>query len=73
MTGKPAANLAIRLMRVAGLPVAIPVYPDGPVTFTLPVRQTGHQQAEVIVSYGACSASRCLMPVTGKLIHISLS
>jgi len=42
--GKPTANLAIRLLRPAGLQVEIPVYPNGPVTFTLPVRQTGHQQ-----------------------------
>jgi hypothetical protein len=73
MAGKPTANLATRLLRMAGLPIAIPVYPDGPVTFTVPVRQTGSHQAEVIVSYGACSESRCLMPVVGKVIRIELS
>jgi hypothetical protein len=69
--GKPTANLAIRLLRPAALQTEIPVYPDGPVTFTLPVRQTGPHQAEVIVSYGACSENRCLVPVTGKVIHLN--
>lgn len=71
--GKPTANRAIRLLRVAGLPIAIPVYPNGPVTFTLPVRQTGPHQAEIIVSYGACSENRCLIPIAGKVIRVNLS
>lgn len=71
--GKPSANHAIRLLRMTGLQAAIPVYPDGPVTFTLPVHQTGSHQAEVIVSYAACSQARCLMPVVGKAIRLDLS
>jgi hypothetical protein len=70
--GKPSANRAIRLLRMTGLQAPIPVYPDGPVTFTLPVRQTGSHQAEVIVSYAACSEARCLMPVAGKAIRLDL-
>jgi len=70
--GKPSANRAIRLLQVTGLQSAIPVYPDGPVTFTMPVRRTGSHQAEVIVSYAACSEARCLMPVTGKAIRLDL-
>jgi len=70
--GQPSANRAVRLLRVTGLRAAIPAYPDGPVTITLPVRQTGSGQAEVIVSYGACSQTRCLMPVAGKAIRLDL-
>ena len=71
--GKPTANLATRLLRPAGLPTQIPVYPDGSVTFTLPVRQTSSHQAEVIVSYGACSETSCLMPVHDEVIHLGLN
>ncbi|MFE2840048.1 hypothetical protein [Streptomyces mirabilis] len=69
----PSANLVTQLLRPAGLQTEIPVYPDGPVTFTMPVRQTGSHQADVVVSYGACSKSRCLMPVTDEVIHLSLN
>lgn len=69
--GKPTTNVATRLLRPAGLPTEIPVYPDGPVTFTLPVRQTSSHQADVIVSYGACSENTCLMPVDEEVIHLS--
>lgn len=70
--GKPTTNLPIRLLRPAGLSAELPVYPNGPVTFTLPVRRTGSHQADVIVSYGACSETRCLVPVTNKVIHLRL-
>ncbi|MEU9444177.1 hypothetical protein AB0D42_25405 [Streptomyces sp. NPDC048304] len=69
----PSTNVATRLLRPAGLQTGIPVYPDGPVTFTMPVRQTGSHQADVVVSYGACSESRCLMPVTDEVIHLNLN
>lgn len=68
--GMPTANRATRLLRPAGLPTEIPVYPDGPVTFTVPVRQTGAHQAEVMVSYGACSETTCLVPVSDEVIHL---
>ncbi|WP_034086850.1 hypothetical protein [Streptacidiphilus albus] len=71
--GRPTASLATRLLRPAGLPTELPVYPDGPVTFTLPVRETSAHQADVIVSYGACSENTCLMPVNDEVIHLSLN
>jgi len=72
--GRPTTNQPIHLLHVTGIPAAIPVYPDGPVTFTLPVRQTGAgHQAEVVVSYAACSNSQCLMPVADEAIRIDLS
>ncbi|MFS4091157.1 hypothetical protein [Streptomyces sp. AF1A] len=70
--GKPTAHQAIRHLRLRGLSTELPVYPDGPVTFTLPVRRTGSHQADVIVSYGACSATRCLVPVTNEVIQLDL-
>ena len=71
--GRPTANRATRLLRPAGLQTEIPVYPDGSVTFTLPVRQTSGHQAEVIVSYGACSEKTCLIPVSDEVIHLGLN
>jgi hypothetical protein len=71
--GKPTANRATRLLQPAGLPAEIPVYPDGSVTFTLPVRQTGSHWADVIVSYAACSGNTCFMPVNDEVIHLSLN
>lgn len=70
---KPTANLATRLLRPAGLQSEIPVYPNGSVTFSLPVRQTSGKQADVIVSYGACSENTCLIPVKHKVIHLNLN
>lgn len=69
-TGEPTADRAVVLLRPAGLEAALPVYPDGEVTFTLPVRRTGSRGADVIVSYGACGASRCLVPVTDERIPL---
>jgi hypothetical protein len=66
----PTTDRSTRLLRPTGLSTELPVYPDGPVTFTLPVRRTGAGSAEVVVSYGACSESTCLMPVTDE--HIPL-
>ncbi|MFC8719857.1 hypothetical protein [Kitasatospora sp. NPDC057198] len=70
--GTPATDREIRQLRPTGLEVELPVYPDGPVTFTLPVRQTGSHRAEVVVSYGACSETRCLVPVTDEVIPLDL-
>ncbi len=71
-TGRPRADRPVRLLRPAGLHVALPVYPDGPVTFTLPVRRTGARVADVVVGYGACSPARCLIPVSGRVIRLAL-
>lgn len=70
--GPPTADQPTRLIRPAGLPTEIPVYPDGAVTFRLPVHLNGSGPMDVVVSYGACSESRCLMPVTNKAIRLDL-
>ncbi|MCO5968962.1 hypothetical protein [Actinoallomurus soli] len=61
-TGTATANETPRTLSLPALGVRLPVYPDGPVTVTLPVRRTG-RTADVVVSYGACSAVTCLAPV----------
>jgi hypothetical protein len=69
-TGRPTADEPTRYSRIAGLDVAIPVYPDGQVTITVPVRSLGHGPTEVTVSYGLCSEARCMLPVEGLKIAI---
>jgi hypothetical protein len=49
------------------LGVDLPVYPDGAVTLTLPVVVSG-TPVEAVIGYAACSATRCLFPVTDKTV-----
>lgn len=70
--GRPQADVATQMLRPAGLNVGIPVYPDGPVTFTIPVRQTASDHAYVQVSYGACSQTLCRAPVIDEDIELNL-
>jgi hypothetical protein len=72
VTGPMTASRPAHLLRIAALHVRLPVYPDGPVTVTVPVRRTGPPRAAVVVSYGACSARICLLPVTGHAIGVRL-
>ncbi|MGF1431650.1 hypothetical protein [Kitasatospora sp. LaBMicrA B282] len=71
-TGGPTADRPTHLLQPAGLPTRIPVYPDGPVTFTVPVRQSGHHRADVVVGYGACSENTCLLPVHDETLQLAL-
>jgi hypothetical protein len=61
-------------LRPEGLGIDLPVYGDGPVTFTLPVQRTGGvPQVTVLVSYAACSAVHgCLQPVRRRSIEVTL-
>lgn len=70
-TGPLSADKPVRLLRLQALNVQLPVYPDGPVTVTLPVRRTSGA-AEIAITYGACSASTCLAPVIGKVVPVPL-
>ncbi|MGH6656380.1 MAG: hypothetical protein ACRDVE_14395 [Actinocrinis sp.] len=71
-SGSPTADVTARILHIAALKVDLPVYPDGPVTITLPVDQTGSQHADVIVDYGTCSDNQCLAPVTDQVIPLEL-
>ena len=69
--GTPSADKPVKELRIDELNVTLPVYPDGPVTVTLPVRSIGEGPAEVVVTYGACSASTCLPPVRERVIALT--
>jgi hypothetical protein len=68
-TGPARADKVPRPLVLAGM--RLPVYPDGPVRVSLPVRRTG-RTAEVLVSYGACGATTCLAPVVGHRTSVTL-
>ncbi|WP_176731610.1 protein-disulfide reductase DsbD domain-containing protein [Micromonospora rhizosphaerae] len=69
--GTPSADKPVNELRIEELNVTLPVYPDGPVTVTLPIRSTADGPAEVVVTYGACSASTCLPPVRERVIALA--
>ncbi|MGI5322859.1 hypothetical protein [Actinomadura nitritigenes] len=69
-TGHSTADRPVRMLTLPSLGVSLPVYPDGPVTVSLPVRRTG-RTAEVVVSYAACSSGTCLPPVTGHVTRVA--
>lgn len=69
--GPPTADRNVRMLVLPALNVKLPVYPDGPVTVSLPVHRSG-RTAEVVVSYGACSSSTCMAPVTDHVTRLSL-
>ena len=70
-TGSPTADRPVIEVQIAELNVDLPVYPDGPVIVTVPVRRTGNGRAEVVVTYGACSVTTCLPPVRNRPIILA--
>ena len=71
-TGVVTAAEPTQQLDIAVLGVKLPVYPDGPVTLDLPVRHADGTAAQVVVSYGACSAATCLAPVIDEAIPVSV-
>ncbi|MFA1537781.1 hypothetical protein [Actinomadura monticuli] len=69
--GRASADESVRMLDLPSLGVKLPVYPDGPVAVSLPVKRTGNS-AEVVVSYGACSAGTCLPPVIDHVTRVTL-
>lgn len=58
--------------RVAGVARPVPVYPAGPVTVRLPVRRSGGGTASAVLGYAACDSTRCLAPVSGMAVPLTL-
>lgn len=72
-TGAVTASEPDHELHNDALDVDLPVYPDGPVTFEVPVRRTGEgDAATVAVTYGICSASACLPVVRDRAITVDL-
>jgi hypothetical protein len=70
--GPAVADAIVATLRIDPLDADLPVYPDGPVAVTVPVRvQAGGDPARVVVTYGACSAVNCLMPVRDRTVTLT--
>lgn len=71
-TGAATADRPVHDLRLAALEVAVPVYPEGPVTVRVPVRR-GEGTASLWVSYAACSATECFAPVRDREVVLAPS
>jgi len=74
--GPARADQAAVLQQFEGFSRPFPVYPDGPVTLRLPVALAsggGPAQAELLISYMACSSKGyCMPPVSAKSVDITV-
>jgi hypothetical protein len=59
-TGPATADQTVHDITVDGVNAPVPVYPEGPVTLTLPVSAG---KGTLSVQYAACSDKICLAPV----------
>lgn len=68
--GDRVVDQPVHQLLIDELDVELPVYPDGPVTVSQPVRRAGNGPAEVVVTYAACSRTTCLPPVRDRAIAL---
>ncbi|MCX5129686.1 hypothetical protein [Streptomyces sp. NBC_00347] len=72
--GKLTAAADVRTISVPGVDAPVPVYPDGPVTTTLPVRLDGNGDATVLLGYASCSTQEgCTIPVADRPVHLRVT
>ncbi|MBW5485657.1 hypothetical protein [Streptomyces bambusae] len=72
--GKLTAGAQVRSISVPGVGAPVPVYPDGPVTTTLPVRADGNGDATVLLGYASCSEKDgCTIPVSDRPVHLRIT
>lgn len=72
--GRLAATAEVRSITVPGVETPLPVYPDGPVTTTLPVRADGDGDATVLIGYASCSIrDGCTIPVSDHPVHLRVT
>ncbi len=72
--GKLKAAADVRTISVPGVDAPVPVYPDGPVTTTLPIRADGNGDATVLLGYASCSTEQgCTIPVADRPVHLRIT
>uniref|UniRef100_A0AAU2K0S5 Thiol:disulfide interchange protein DsbD N-terminal domain-containing protein n=1 Tax=Streptomyces sp. NBC_00049 TaxID=2903617 RepID=A0AAU2K0S5_9ACTN len=72
--GKLTAGAEVRTISVPGVDAPVPVYPDGPVTTTLPVRADGNGDATVLLGYASCSTEEgCTIPVSDRPVRLRVT
>lgn len=76
VAGKVFADLTPQRHKPEGADVAIPIYPEGPVTLRLPVEFVGtatNVSAQIAVSYMACKTGGvCLQPVEREIVELKI-
>ncbi|MET8750268.1 hypothetical protein ABZW32_09270 [Streptomyces sp. NPDC004667] len=73
--GPLTAAQPVRPIRVPGVDSPVPVYPDGPVTTTLPVRASGSGDgATLLIGYASCSTrDGCTIPVSDHPVRLRVT
>ncbi|GHE57891.1 hypothetical protein CP980_01400 [Streptomyces vinaceus] len=72
--GRLTATAEVRSITVPGVETPLPVYPDGPVTTTLPVRADGDGDATALIGYASCSMQDgCTIPVSDHPVHLHVT
>ncbi|KOU23372.1 hypothetical protein ADK52_18030 [Streptomyces sp. WM6372] len=72
--GRLAASAEVRSITVPGVETPLPVYPDGPVTTTLPVSADGNGDATVLLGYASCSTQDgCTIPVSDRPVRLHVT
>ncbi|MGW8601408.1 hypothetical protein ACWGLB_21030 [Streptomyces sp. NPDC055893] len=72
--GEMTVDKPVKSITVPGVRAAVPVYPDGPVTVTLPIRATAPGEARVLIGYASCSSTEgCTIPVADRAVSLRTS
>ncbi|WP_331728417.1 hypothetical protein [Streptomyces sp. NBC_00158] len=72
--GELATTAEARPISLPGVDAPVPVYPDGPVTTTLPVRADGTGGATVLLGYASCSTREgCTIPVADRPVRLRVT
>ncbi len=72
-TGRLTTTAPLRPLRLPGVAQPLEVYPDGPLTATLPIRRSGQGEAVALVSYAACSETYgCQIPVADHRVDLAV-
>ncbi|MFB7176719.1 hypothetical protein ACFCYI_03295 [Streptomyces sp. NPDC056257] len=72
--GRLTASEDVRSISVPGVDAPVPVYPDGPVTTTLPVSADGNGDATLLLGYASCSTQDgCTIPVSDRPVRLRVT
>ncbi|MER5930910.1 hypothetical protein [Streptomyces sp. NPDC002054] len=72
--GKLTAAAEVRSISLPGVDAPVPVYPDGPVTTTLPIRANANGDATVLIGYASCSSREgCTIPVSDRPVQLRIT
>lgn len=77
--GPASVDAEVLRINLPGVDSAVPVYPDGPVTLTLPVRAEGEGgasagAAKALIGYASCNAEEgCNIPVLDRPVILNVT